>query len=247
MILSITIITLNEEKHLSKCLESVKGIADEIIVVDSGSTDKTVEIAQKFGAKIFTRKFDNYSNQKNYAAEKAMGDWILSIDGDEELETDLRREIELEVEKNRHVAYSIPRKNIIFGKFIKYTRWQKELDRHVWLWKKGMGEWVGDVHEEFKVEGSVGKLKNAKIHHQYETVSEFLEMMNKYSELETKTKFSLLKFFWDPIYNFLVRYFYRLGFLDGLPGLRFCLMKAAFYKYLTQYKKELRRDVRSWN
>ncbi len=220
MKLSVTVITLNEEEHLSKCLESVKDLADEIIVVDSGSTDRTVHIAKEFGAAIFERKFDNYANQKNFAAEKASGEWILSIDADEELSPELQNETRAVL--NNHlstaVAFSIPRKNIIFGKFIKYTRWQPELDRHVWLWKKGAGEWRGEVHEELEIKGKVGKLKNPKIHNQYETVSEFLEMMNKYSNLETKRKFSYLRFFWDPIYNFLVRYFYRLGFLDGWRG-----------------------------
>lgn len=218
MKLSITIITLNEEKHLSKCLESVEGVANEIIVIDSGSTDKTVEIANKFNATVFTRKFDNYANQKNFATEKASGEWILSIDGDEEISPELTEEIKEAINSSEYDAYSIPRKNIIFGKFIKYTRWQPELDRHIWLWKKEKGKWIGDVHEELEVDGKVGKLRNPKIHHQYETVAEFLTMMDKYSGLESNKKFSMIRLFWDPIYNFLVRYFYRLGFLDGWRG-----------------------------
>ncbi|MEK7550195.1 MAG: glycosyltransferase family 2 protein [Patescibacteria group bacterium] len=221
MKLSVTIITLNEEKNLTKCLESVKNIADEIIVIDSGSTDETVKIAKKFGARVFFRKFDNYANQKNFALEKTGGDWILSIDGDEEITQELAPEIEEVTKSTIYSAYSIPRKNIIFGKFIKYTRWQPELDRHVWLWKKGMGKWVGEVHEELEVRGKIGKLKNPKIHYQYDTVSEFLTMMNKYSSLETKNE--------NPIYHFLVRYFYRLGFLDGWRGFVLSYLMAIYY------------------
>ena len=126
-------------------------------------------------------------------------------------------------------------KNIIFGKLIKYTRWQPELDRHIWLWKKSKGKWIGDVHEEVVVEGEVGKLKNAKIHYQYETVREFLDMIDRYSELEAEQrvkkgqKFSYLKLFIGPIYNFLVRYFYRLGFLDGWRGFVLSYLMAIYH------------------
>ena len=221
---SVTVITLNEEKDISKCLQSVKDFADEIVVVDSGSTDKTVEIAKSFGASVFERKFDNFQSQKNYAAEKAAGDWIFSIDADEEVSPELSVEIRKAVESGKFEAYSIPRRNIIFGKFIRHTRWDPELDRHIWLWKKEAGKWEGDVHEEVAVNGTVGKLTGAKIHQQYETVAEFFEMMNRYSELESKQKiangqkFSLFRMFFDPFYNFSVRFFYRLGFLDGWRG-----------------------------
>ncbi len=218
MKLSATIITLNEEKDLERCLKSLAHLVNEIILVDSGSTDKTIEIAKKFDVKIFTRKFDNFANQKNFAAEKSSGDWILSIDADEEITPELAQEITKAISDSSTDAYSMPRKNIIFGKFIKHTRWQPELDRHTWLWRKGAGTWVGDVHEELRVKGKIDKLKNPKVHYQYETVSQFLDMMNKYSSLDTKRKFSLIRFIWDPIYNFLVRYFYRLGFLDGWHG-----------------------------
>lgn len=224
--ISVAIIALNEEKDLPRCLNSIRPFANEIVVVDSGSTDKTVEIAKRFGAKVYYRKLDNFSNQKNFAAEKATGEWILSLDADEEVPTQLGEEVRLSIYNHRSpiVAYSIPRKNIIFGKLIKYTRWQPEFDRHVWLWKKGKGKWIGDVHEELEADGEVGRLKNAKIHYQYETVREFMDMMNKYSELDAAqrvkngVKFSLFRFFFDPVYNFLVRYIYRWGFLEGWRG-----------------------------
>ena len=161
--LSAVVITLNEEKNLPRCLKSVKNIVDEIIVVDSGSKDKTIEVAKKFGAKVYLRKFDNFANQKNFATLKASGDWILSLDADEKISSKLADEIHSLISKGllkNFDAYSIPRKNIIFGKFIKYTRWQPELDRHIWLWKRSKGSWVGDVHEEVKVEGNIGKLKH---------------------------------------------------------------------------------------
>ena len=232
---SVTIITLDEEKDLPRCLESVKSFADEIIVVDSGSTDKTVDIAKDFGAKVFERKFDNYQNQKNFAAEKTIGDWIFSIDADEEASPELSLEVKKAVESSKFVAYSIPRRNIIFGKFIRHTRWDPELDRHIWLWKKSEGKWEGDVHEEVAAKGPVGKLVYAKVHYQYKTVAEFFDMMNRYSELESKQrvadgqKFSLSRMFFDPFYNFSVRYFYRLGFLDGWRGFVLSYLMAVYH------------------
>lgn len=235
MKLSVTVITLNEEQDLPRALLSVKNIADEIVLVDSGSRDETVEIAKKLGAKIFTRKFDNYANQKNFANNKTAGDWILSLDADEEISQELGEEIIKAINNNKYEAYSIPRKNIILGKFIKHSRWQPELDRHVWLFQKGKGEWKGSVHEEFAVEGRVGRLENFKIHYQYKTVREFLNMMNKYSDLEAGERvksggrFSLFRFFFDPFYNFVVRYFYRLGFLDGRRGFILSYLMAMYH------------------
>lgn len=233
--LSVIVITLNEEKNIKRCLDSIKNLVDEIVVVDSGSTDKTVEIAKKFGAKVYERKFDNYANQKNFATEKSTGEWILSLDADEEISPELRREIMAQLTKNEYVAFSIPRKNIILGKYIRYSRWQPELDRHIWLWKKGVGKWFGEVHEELRVNGKVGELRGAKIHHQHETIKEFLEMMNNYSQIEAQermkegTRFSYFGLFFDPVYNFLVRYFYRLGFLDGWRGFVLSYLMAIYH------------------
>lgn len=233
--LSVTIITLDEEKDLPRALASIKNLADEVILVDSGSADKTIEIAKGFGVKILTRRFDNYANQKNFAAQSAEGEWILSLDADEEISGELADEIKDVIHSDKYDAYSIPRRNIILGKFIKFTRWQPELDRHIWLWKKDKGKWIGDVHEELTINGSVGRLKNYKIHHQYETVAEFLGMMNRYSELEADQKFksgvrfSYSRFVWDPFYNFAVRYFYRLGFLDGWRGFVLSYLMAIYH------------------
>jgi len=225
--LSVTIITLNEAENIGRCLKSIKGLSDEIVVVDSGSKDKTVEIVKKYDVKLFHREFDNYANQKNYAADQTSGNWVFSIDADEVVTKKLRGEIKKAIIEPEFDAYSIPRCNIIFGKFIRFTRWQPELDRHVWLWKKSHGRWRGNVHEEVKINGSVGRLKNPKIHYQYETISQFWEMMNKYSELDaekytsgdvlSKLNFYALSLFL-PIYHFFLRYIYRLGFLDGWRG-----------------------------
>lgn len=241
MKLTATIIAYNEEENLPRVVNSVKNLADEIVVVvDARTTDRTRELAEKIGARVFERRFDNFANQKNFAASKASGDWILSLDADEEISPELSREIKSVISHqssaiSKFVAYSMPRKNLILGKFIKYTRWQPELDRHVWLWRKGKGKWVGEVHEELEVDGEVGKLKNPKIHYQYETVSQFLEMMDRYSELDASQRlksgirFSFFRLFFGPLYNFLVRYFYRLGFLDSWRGFVLSFLMAIYH------------------
>lgn len=231
--ISVTIITLNEEKNIGKALQSIKDLAEEIIVVDSSSTDETIKIAGKFGANVFLRKFDNFENQKNWAASKATNNWILSVDADEEIPAELADEIKKAVKNDDIDGYLIPRKNFILGKEIKYSRWSP--DKHIWLWKKDKGRWIGDVHEEVRVLGKVGQFKNSKIHHSHKTIKEFLDSNNFYSNLLAESmykkgiRFSLLKMFWNSIWEFKIRFFYKLGFLDGWRGLCLAYLMAIYH------------------
>ncbi len=225
--ISATIITLNEQEKIGKALESLEGLAQEVIVVDSGSNDKTLEIAKKSGAKVYIREFDNFANQKNYALLKTTGDWVLSIDADEEITPALKEEIKKAVKNSEYAGYLIPRRNFILGKEIKYSRWSP--DRHIWLWRKNSGIWVGDVHEEVEVNGKVGILKNSKIHNSHETLSSFMKANNFYSELEAKNlKFSLWRLFMDPFLEFFIRYIYKKGFLDGKEGFILAYMMSVY-------------------
>ncbi len=234
MKLSVCIITRNEEKDLAKCLESIKDLADEIIVVDDRSTDKTIEIAKKFGARVFERKLDNFASQKNFAVEKANGEWIFAIDGDEQCTSEMREEIRriLNQVQDDVVGYLIPRRNIILGAEIKHTRWSP--DKHVWLWKKGKGKWVGKVHEEVQVDGQVGGFKHAKMHSQYETVTEFFAMLNNYTEREAQekvdsgVKFNYFHLFYAPLLSFFRRFIYKQGFRDGWRGFILSYMMAIY-------------------
>ena len=220
--ISATIITLNEENKISRAIKSLKGLADEIIVVDSGSTDKTVVTADNLGAKVFFHEFDNFANQKNWAVSKAKGNWILSLDADEEILPALAEEIKEAVKNDRYVGYLIPRKNFILEKEIKHSRWSP--DSHVWLWKKNCGKWTGDVHEEVVVSGKVGSLKGSKIHNSHDTVSSFMKANNFYSTLEARVlfkkniKFSFARMFRESLFEFFIRFFYKKGFLDGSKG-----------------------------
>lgn len=220
--ISATIITLNEEENIKKAVESLRGLVDEIIIADCGSKDKTVEVAKKLGAKVYFRKFDNFASQKNWAASKAKNEWILSLDADEIISDQLTDEIKTAIENENYSGYIIPRRNFILGAEIKHSRWSP--DRHIWLWKKDKGKWIGDVHEEVEVFGKVGLLKGSKIHYSHESVSEFMEANDQYSNLEAQILFKKgVSFsFWNMIklafFEFFVRFLYRRGFLDGWRG-----------------------------
>lgn len=220
--LTVTIITLNEERNLQRCLDSLKGLNAEIVLVDSGSTDKTLEIARNYGAKTYFRKFDNFANQKNFALSKTEGKWILSVDADEEITIDLAKEIKEKIKDSQYAGYLIQRRNFIFGKEIKHSRWSP--DRHIWLWKRTYGKWVGEVHEEVEVFGKVGLLKNSKIHHSHENISSFMEANNLYSTLEARSlfrnniRFSFGKMLGESLFEFFLRFFYKKGFLDESYG-----------------------------
>lgn len=220
--ISATIITLNEQKNIKRVLQSLKGVVDEIVVVDSGSIDKTVELAKLLGAKVFIRDFDNFSNQKNFAVSKTKGDWILAVDADEEIAPLLGEEIKKAIENAKYAGFLIPRRNFILGAEIKHSRWSP--DKHIWLWKKDCGKWVGDVHEEVVVQGAIGELKNSKINFQDKSIFDFIQKNDKYADFlavslyKKGVRFSYRRFFYDPIFEFLIRYFYKLGFLDSWRG-----------------------------
>ena len=223
MKITATIIAKDEEKNLPSAIHSVKDLVDEIVVVvDSRTADKTREAAAKFGAKCYLRDFDNFAGQKNFAVGQARGDWILSLDADEEIPAELVEEIRKAVKSDEFDGYLIPRRNFLLGREIKHTRWSP--DKHIWLWKKEKGRWQGRIHEELIVSGKIGELKNAKIHNSYKTISEFLDMVNSYTEFEAEEKirkgekFNLIKAFCEPVYVFLLRYVYKKGFLDGWQG-----------------------------
>lgn len=237
--LSVTIITLNEEKNIEKCLTSLKDLVNEIIVLDSGSTDKTVNLAKKNGAKVFFRDFDNFANQKNAAADYASGEWLLSLDADEIISEELANEIKEAITKDKFDGYLIPRRNFILGGEIKHSRWSP--DKHIWLWKKNHGRWVGVVHEEVIVKGKVGELKNSKLHYQGKTLSEFFLANNKYSSLFAEklskegVRFSFKRLFWEAFFEFSLRFFYKKGFLDQWRGFVLCYIMA-IYKLMVWVK-----------
>jgi len=233
--LSIAMIAMNEEANLPRTLESVRW-ADEIIVVDSGSKDRTIEIAQSFGAKTSYHAFGGHGEQKNVALDLCTSDWILLLDADEVLTPELQAEIRQLLDHKDGAgepefgAYWIPRLNLIFGRWMRHGGFYP--DRKLRLFRRGsarLSEGVGP-HSTPQFEGPRGKLRHDMLHYAYPDMNIYLEHMNRYSseiavllEKKGRTSRSLPAFLWNAIANpaatFLYNYFFRLGFLDGREGL----------------------------
>lgn len=240
MKISATIITYNEERNLPRAIESLR-CCDEILVVDSGSTDRTVEIAEKFGARVLEANWRGYAGQKNYASDQAAHDWILSIDADEALSEDLEGEI-WQLKKNGPEldAYTFPRLAQYLGKWILYSGWYP--DRKIRLFDRRKARWMGEfVHESVISEGRVGDLEGNLLHYTCGSLSEHLKTMDRYTTLAAeevvaqKRHVGYRKLVLDPPWTFFKTYFLQRGFLDGVEGLSIAYM-AALYTFLKYAK-----------
>lgn len=240
MTLSVCIITLNEEANLGRTLQSVQAIADEIIVVDSGSTDATVSIAQSFGAKVFVEPWKGFPRQKNSSLQKAGCDWILSLDADEELSPELAASIKTLLDSGsapQFNGYTMNRRNLYFGRWIKHSGYYP--DPKLRLIKRGSAEFeLRDVHEDLKMPGPLGHLHGDMIHHAYPTLESFIEHANRYSSLgagmvarERKVGFSFVNIVLRPAVRFFWSYIFRGGFLDGREGLMVLMTHAAYVSW----------------
>lgn len=236
--LSVIIITKNEESHIEKCLESVKW-ADEIIVLDSGSTDKTVSLCQQFTPHVFEMDWQGFGIQKQRALNKATGDWVLSIDADEIISPELRHEIEQAINQNQYDAFLLPRLSSYCGKFINHSGWYP--DYILRLFRRELGEFSNAVvHEIVIVNGKIGKLNSPILHDSYKDLAEVLRKMDSYSTLGAKQLFekgvkssiskAILKGFW----TFFRTYVLQRGFLDGSHGFMLAIYNSetTYYKYL---------------
>ena len=223
MTLTVAMITLNEEKNLERTLKSVQDFADEIVIVDSGSTDKTEEIAKRFGAKFVYQKWLGYGPQKNKAIELSTSDWILNIDADEEISPELANKIKAIKENSRYKVYKINFMSVCFNKKIKHGGWSNTY--RIRLFRKNAGSYnENSVHEEFVTTHEIAKLHKYIYHHSYSDLADYFEKFNKYTTLgaieyyKKGKKASLISIVLSPIYKFLRMYIVRLGFLDGLEG-----------------------------
>ncbi len=272
MILSVVIITHNEDANLGRTLESVKPLVTdgkgEIIVVDSGSTDRTVEIAKSFGARVFVEEWKGFAAQKNSAIDKAAGDWILSLDADEELERELARLITYAIsEKQPHPkqelvdaidgamprpsvsGYWIQRRNEFLGRRLRHGGFWP--DPKLRLFRRGSGRFENRaVHEDIQVNGLAGTIQSGTLlHHSYPTLSDYIDHMNRYSSLGAemvvangKVRFSVINIVFRPLATFIYNYFFRLGFLDGREGLLLHLYHAVYVSWKYAKAWELSRN-----
>ncbi len=240
MSLSVILITKNEEANLKECLESVS-FANEIIVVDSQSNDKTQEIAQSFGAKLeITSDWPGFGPQKNRALNLATQEWVLSIDADERVTPELKEEI-LAVISSKDTAncYAIPRSSWYCGRFMKHSGWYPDyVDR---LFKRGTAKFSDHlVHERLLPDGSVAKLKNHFLHYSFKDFSQVLKKVDAYSTASAEQAYlkgkrsSVGKAIGHGLWAFIRTYFLRLGFLDGSQGLALAISNAegTYYRYI---------------
>jgi (heptosyl)LPS beta-1,4-glucosyltransferase len=247
--ISVVINTLNEEKNLPRTIASVKSLADEIIVCDMESEDKTREVAEKLGAGVFEHKKTGYVEPaRNYAISKAKNSWILILDADEEIPGSLADEIVRATKSGEADFYRIPRKNIIFRKWMKHSRWWP--DYNIRLFKKGRVCWNEVIHTVPVTQGTgkefEPKEELAIVHHNYDSIEQYLERMDRYTTQYAKVKTSQgYKFSWKdlilkPLNEFFSRYFFGEGYKDGLHGLALSLLQT--FSELIVYLKIWQRN-----
>jgi glycosyltransferase involved in cell wall biosynthesis len=238
--ISVVIITFNEERNLARCLESVKDIADEIIIADSFSTDNTVAIANAYNAKVVEHAFYGYGEQKNFATGQAGNDWVLSLDADEEVSATLKQSLLAIKSDPKYYVYEMPRLTNYCGKWIKHCGWYP--DKQTRLYNRTKGRWEEKrVHEYWRLDnaGQKGLLKGDLLHYSFASVSEHLKKIEKYSELAARAAVdagkdaSFLKIVFATKWRFISEFVFKLGFLDGFYGYTICRLSAyaAFIKY----------------
>ncbi len=224
--LSVVIITHNEERNIGRCLESVKGVADDVVVLDSGSTDLTTEISLEYGARVHQHHFDGFAEQKNRANAMAKYDHILSLDADEALTEPLRKSIMLKKHDFAKAGYRIKRRTIFCGRWIKHSGWYP--DDKLRLFDRRKGEWVGaKIHEAFILHqpAITPFLEGDMMHYSFYTVAQHANTVNKYSTLKAELvseqgrKGNTLALLFAPGIKFIKHYIFKLGFLDGWQGL----------------------------
>jgi len=231
--LSVAIISWDEEERLRACLESV-ALADEIIVIDAESTDKTVQLAREFTDKIWVRPWAGFAAQKNFALEQATGEWVLSLDADERIPTELRERIGRIVRANGPAdGYSIPRKNVFWGAWMRHGGLYP--DYQLRLFRRAAGRFADSaVHESVAVEGRVEALAEPMLHHSYRGLEDFVTRSNRYSTLAAREIVSrggragLADLALRPLGRFLSMYVLRLGFLDGWRGFVLAVLYADY-------------------
>lgn len=245
--LSAAIITKNEEDKIADCIDSLS-FADEIVVVDSGSTDRTVEMALARGAKVVHNDWPGHVGQKNFALDQTTGDWTISLDADERISKKLREEILLALESPKADGYAIPRLVYYINRWIFHCGWYPA--RKARLIRKGSGRWGGEnPHDRLFVEGRVDTLRGDIYHLSFDDVSEHLRTINSFTDIAANERVAknetagYISMTLRPVGTFMKMYFLKRGFLDGIPGLIISALSAyhVFCKYVKIRERMWRR------
>ena len=242
-LLTVVILTLNEARNIERCIASA-GIADEVLVVDSESVDDTCRIAERLGARVVTSPWPGcYAEQRNRADGYVRTDWILQLDADETISTELANELAAffaEGGVSRHAAGRIPRKELVFGRWIEHGGWYPQFKLR--LYRKGAGQWTGRVHEGYNgYHGEPHTFTGPILHHSDCDVRTFVDKFNRYSSLDAEQafssgkRFSMFRLFFQPLERFFARFIVHKGYRDGFPGLVLAFMIA--FNYVLIYLK----------
>jgi glycosyltransferase involved in cell wall biosynthesis len=248
--ISACLITLNEERNLPRALKSLQGVVDEIVVVDCGSTDRTTEIAREYGAKFFERPWTTYSEQKNFAAESAANEWILSVDADEEISPPLRKSLLYwKTIQPRRTVYEVARRTWYLGAWINHSGWYPDYQRR--LYRRDSAKFKGIIHEALRFEGEPGLIKGDLLHYTVQNFAEHEANVEKYTTLAAKHMYDVGKRRWKAAmwlatpWSWFQNYVLRGGFLDGFRGALISKMAArsVWLKY-SKLGKLIERDKR---
>lgn len=250
MMLSVVVLTLNEQEHLPGCLESLRGMGQELLVFDSYSSDRTVAIAREMGARIEMRAFDDYSRQRNAALAAAQGDWVFFVDADERATPQVRKEIatvlhEVKETGSDMALFWIPRQNYIFGKWIRHAGWSPDYQPR--LLKKGKAKFdpARPVHELVLAEGGQAYLKHALIHYNYTSLREFCAKQMRYTRFEAEMlraqgcRPRAIGYLGQPVREFVRRYITLQGYKDGAHG----LLLSGLMGYYAFVRQRMLRDL----
>ncbi len=252
--LAAVIITFNEEVNIERCLKSMQSVVDEIVVVDSHSTDQTESICKRYNAKFVSHDWEGYTDTKNYANSLVESDYILSIDADEALSDQLKESLlNLKQVPEKNSVWVVSRLTNYCGTWIKHGGWYP--DKKIRLWKKDDGLWEGTLHEQvvFKDKVTEIQLKGDLLHYSYYTIQQHIDRANKYSEIgaiaavERGRKMNQLKVICYPFWKFIRTYFLKLGFLDGYMGFVVCIISTheAFLKYAKIRQMQNNKSLKS--
>lgn len=244
--LSVVLITLNEENRITACLQSLPR-GSEVVVLDSGSSDRTVELARSLGARVEQRAFTNYAEQKNAAMALATRPWVLSLDADEVIGADLRADL-ARVTANRSTpatGYSVDRRLVFMGRELRFG---KTSDSPVRLCRRGEGRFESAIHERLIVKGPVERLQGRLLHYSYDDLTDYFDRFNSYTsriaenhDRNRRNMPPLIAHVLRPWAEFVSRYILRLGFLDGYPGYTYALL-SAMYTYVKYAKLKERQS-----
>jgi len=242
---SVVIVTKNEERNIGDALKSVSD-AQEIIVIDSFSTDRTVGICREYTDKVFQQEWQGFARQKQAAVDLAKGEWVLILDADERVTPQLKAEITNSIAGTDLNGFFVPRENYFMGKWIRHSGWWPDHTLRLFRKDKGRLE-PREVHEKVVIDGQAGYLKNPLKHYTYHSVQDFLERNDRYSDLaareilKTSGRAGLFSLTLKPLATFIKMYILKLGLLDGASGLMLALLytRYTFLKYAKTRKKSL--------